>query len=182
MNLDFLNLDKEGAFRDWRGIVMHHSATKDSVSHDWEGIRRFHTSYRYDGRVINKDKALMLEAEGVKGILHPWQDIGYHFGIELVGTTLQVQKGRSLALSGAHAKEYNQTHIGICVVGNFDIAEPQPECWEFSLNVVREILKEFPFTKYDVLGHRETFTLRGVPVEKTCPGKYWNMDKFRDSI
>lgn len=182
MNLDFLKIVKDKNVKDWQGIVLHHSATADGMLNDWEGIKRYHMSFRYDGRIISKDKALLFEAECVKGIEHPWQDVGYHFGIETIGLGVEIFKGRPLTLSGAHAKDFNQTHIGICVIGNYDKGAPDSEHWSASLELVRFLLMEFSFTKYDVIGHRETYALRGVAVEKSCPGKFWDMEKFREEI
>lgn len=46
-----------------------------------------------------------------------WSDIGYHWVIELDGS---INKGRPESRSGAHARGYNSTSIGVCYVGGVD--------------------------------------------------------------
>ena len=166
----------------WTGIVIHHSATKDGNLNDWEGIRKFHTSYRLNGDIISKDKARELTDLGEKRIVKPWTDIGYHFGLERVGGDLQVQVGRPLSKTGAHAVGFNHTHIGVCIVGNFDKAAPEKEVLDCAARLVRNIMYTFRLSHQAILGHRETFALRGVPVEKTCPGTLWDMTEFRQLV
>lgn len=47
--------------------------------------------------------------------------VGYHYVIEQDGT---VRQARELHEEGAHAVGRNRTSVGICLVGNFDIACP----------------------------------------------------------
>lgn len=168
--------------RDWKGIVIHHSATVDGKTSDWEGIKKYHTSWRFNDDIITAEKAKELEVQGKKGVLKPWSDIGYHIGIEDDGGKIVVKEGRKLAYIGGHAKEFNSTHIGLCVIGNFDVEVPPLDKWTATIDIVAYFRKLFSLTIDSIVGHRETFTLRGVPVEKTCPGKLWNMIKFRSEI
>ena len=73
--------------KSWKGIVVHHSATKTGTV---ESFRRHHVN------------------------VNGWQDIGYNFVIYRNGS---IHKGRSLEINGAHARGRNATHIGICLVG-----------------------------------------------------------------
>ncbi len=81
--------------RDWRGIVVHHSASPDWTT--VEGINRWH-----------KERG--------------WHGIGYHYVIYTDGS---VHEGRSTDKVGAHAKGRNSTHIGICLVGYNEITDEQ---------------------------------------------------------
>jgi N-acetylmuramoyl-L-alanine amidase len=83
----------------WKGIVVHHSLTQDGNVVDWGAIRNYHKSLG-------------------------WNDIGYHCGLELVDGKYQYQTGRPLDMTGAHTIGLNDTHLGICMVGNFDIVTP----------------------------------------------------------
>ena len=166
----------------WSGIVVHHSATPDGKLNDWEGIRKFHTSWRYDGNIIVKEKGENLLANGDKRVLRPWVDIAYHFGLERVNDALQVMIGRPLSIVGAHAVGFNHTHIGVCIVGDFDKAPPAEDVWESAVKLVRNVMYVFKLSHTCVLGHRETFSIRNVPVEKTCPGSKFEMKNFQNSL
>ena len=87
----------------WQGIVLHHSATKDTPGVETEGFRRFH-------------KEIKL-----------WQDIGYHGVIEDIDGIYEFLMGRPWYMQGAHCPGKNRTHLGICFTGNFDIYEMQEE-------------------------------------------------------
>ena len=52
-----------------------------------------------------------------------WLDIGYHFVIRRDGT---VETGRDLGAVGSHVKGYNETSVGVCLVGGID-AKGNPE-------------------------------------------------------
>jgi N-acetylmuramoyl-L-alanine amidase len=84
----------------WEGVVIHHSATSPNTKA--ESIKRYH-----------------VEERG-------WDDIGYHWIIEADGRIVQ---GRSESTVGAHAlnpkPSRNQTHIGICVIGNDQFSAKQ---------------------------------------------------------
>lgn len=76
--------------------IIHHSATKDGVQRDFDGIKRYH---------IN---------------VHKWKDVGYHWVLEAVHGKLQWIKGRDESVPGVHTRGMNHKSIGICVVGNFE--------------------------------------------------------------
>lgn len=170
--------------RAWKGAIIHHSLTEDGDVRDMDAIKLFHTSYRVDGKIYSKDEYWKRKASG-KGHLfqEPWKDVAYQFLVERVNKQIFWERGRPLDESGAHAIGYNDTHIGICIVGNFDLKDPyDTPIWDFTLEVVRVLLQKYEFTVFDVLGHRETFTRRGVPVEKSCPGNLWDMVRFRQDL
>jgi N-acetylmuramoyl-L-alanine amidase len=74
-------------------IILHCSATPEGKDIKTETIRRWH----------------------IQG--NKWQDIGYHYVIELDGT---VHEGRKIELVGAHCTSHNSFSIGICYVGGVD--------------------------------------------------------------
>lgn len=140
--------------RPWSYVMIHHSLTDDSDAVSWGAIRRYHT-----------------EEKG-------WSEIGYHFGVELVSGYYEIMAGRSLDRSGAHCKEDQMNHraIGVCAVGNFDLAPP-PEGQIAALrDLVQGLLFEHKILVANVLGHRERATY------KTCPGTQFDLDAFRDSL
>jgi len=102
-------------------IVIHHSLSKDSIVADWEAIRKYH-------REING-----------------WADIGYHNGIEQVGNSLVLQVGRPESQPGAHVKELhmNSQSLGICVVGNYDVAPPGMELMRILAEIANRKISEY---------------------------------------
>ena len=73
-------------------IIIHCSATREEQQVSVDTIRDWHLA---------------------KG----WNDIGYHFYIELDGT---IKKGRDIDKTGAHCKGHNRNSIGICYCGGVE--------------------------------------------------------------
>tara|TARA_R100000231_G_scaffold123550_1_gene93768 strand:- start:157 stop:579 length:423 start_codon:yes stop_codon:yes gene_type:complete len=119
-------------------IVIHCAATKPSMDIGADTIRDWH----------------------VNG--NGWRDIGYHLVIKRNG---DVEKGRDINDSGAHAAGYNSKSIGLCLVGGMaedNSAEDNftAQQWTSLLATVKELLVDFPEAK--VIGHNEI-------SEKECP-------------
>ena len=141
--------------KQWKGVVIHHSEAADNgMLKDLEAIRRYH-----------------IEHNG-------WADIGYHFIIEKVAGEYRVFAGRSLEKDGAHAIGFNGTHIGICCVGNFDIYSPEEELYRCLSNVIAILKHIYGFKKTDIIGHRDTYLLRGEKMFKSCPGRRFDLTKI----
>ena len=113
-----------------------------------------------------------------------WLDVGYNGLIESASDKYIFRYGRPLSMIGAHAgyKEFNENYIGLCAVGNFDKDQVSRPYWEFALMVTRTFMDKFLIPVVNVLGHREVYDKMGVPRQKQCPGKYWNMDYFRSCL
>jgi N-acetyl-anhydromuramyl-L-alanine amidase AmpD len=139
-------------------ILIHHSLTEDSGAVSWDAIRKYH-----------------MEVNG-------WKDVGYHYGIELVGDEYEIFKGRMDNEVGAHCIGFNGKSIGICLVGNFDKTPPPADQLALLRKICRSLMGIYGIKADHVLGHRETFPLRGVPVEKTCPGSAFDMNALRRSL
>ena len=134
-----------------KSIILHHSLTDDGKTVNWGAIRRYHVQDR------------------------GWRDVGYHFGIEDVNGFYEVLVGRPLGIQGAHTKGRNSRSIGICFVGNFDLAPPPLDQWSTGVRLVKSLLWAFSLEESDVYGHRDW-------ADKSCPGKMFNMDAFRNLL
>ena len=128
-------------------IILHHSLTKDGKLVSWDAIRRYHT-YTLG-----------------------WRDIGYHFGIELVGATYEILIGRMLNEQGAHCRGQNHESVGICFVGNYDIETPPQQQWDLGLRLVGSLCEALSIPFRSVTGHCDHSS-------KSCPGEKFGLDNF----
>jgi hypothetical protein len=112
-----------------------------------------------------------------------WDELGYHFvidngsgnpdGLVEVGSRWPVQKW------GAHAKtpdnKYNETGIGICLVGNFDETRPTAKQMQSLAKLVSYLMATYKIPADHVIGHRET----GKATD--CPGDHFPIAAVRRS-
>ena len=144
-------------------IVVHHSLTKDSGSVSWGAIRDYHLK---------------------KG----WSNIGYHWGLEMIGDYPEILIGRYTNQTGAHAREMgmNRIGIGICVVGNFDKEAPPRQILSRLRSLVLWLMDEHEIPVRNVIGHRDVGMMAGYNWKrgeyKSCPGKLFSLSSFRDSL
>jgi hypothetical protein len=138
-------------------IILHHSATKDGLTVSWNAIRRYH---------INECV---------------WSDIGYHFGVELVGDpgdpagSYEVLMGRMPDRPGAHTSGHNAASLGVCFVGNFDLSPPPSGQWRRGVELVAWLCRAYGLRVNDIYGHRDF-------ANKTCPGKMFDLEMFRSEV
>lgn len=122
-----------------KGIVIHHSATRDTESISYNAIRKYH--------VEKMD----------------WDEIGYHYLIEMTKNGVNIFTGRGLQYEGAHTLGRNDM-VGICVVGDYDVNAPTNEHIETLVRTLVAQLAMFPKLGIeDIHFHNET-------APKTCPG------------
>ena len=159
-------------------IILHHSLTADGKLVDWQSIRRFHKSWAHKGVILEPSTARQMLADGVRGLKKPWSDIGYHFGIERVGSIYEVLMGRSFYKSGAHCKQQrmNVRAFGVMMAGNFDLAPPCEEQWTLTVNLCANLCKAFKIPFYNIQPHSK------YAAYKSCPGTKVDMDKFRSDV
>lgn len=149
-------------------IVIHHSLTKDQNVVDWKNIRKYHVNTL------------------------GWEDIGYHYGLEFsineVGEkdgwleyerVFEILVGRMQNEKGAHCRSKGRNHnsLGICFIGNFDISEVPKLQWDKGIKLVKSLMEVFNIARVNVLGHNEV-----ARDSRTCPGKLFNMNQFRNEI
>ena len=124
-------------------IIIHHSLTKDSGTVSWQAIRKYHLKLG-------------------------WDDIGYHFGCELVHGRYEILAGRPLDKKGAHCRGHNDS-IGFCMVGNFDHHLVPKNQFDLSARYIAGLGDN------EIYAHSEFSS-------KTCPGKEFDMDRFKALI
>jgi len=139
-------------------IIIHHSLTEDTETVSWNAIKHYH-----------------IHACG-------WKDIGYHYGIELIGNEYTLLKGRMDNEAGAHCLGFNDSSISICMIGNFDHVSPCEAQLKVLRRIVNALMHIYGISVLDVIGHWETYALRNKYVEKSCPGNMFSMPKFRCTL
>lgn len=131
--------------------IIHHSLTEDSKTVSWGAIREYHTH------------------------TNGWADIGYHYGVELVGNYYEVLVGRPLNIPGAHCQGMNSQSIGICFVGNYDLVMPPDLMMSRAVSVFSPIIKGLDIPFENILPHSHF-------APKTCPGTMFPMTKFIEAL
>jgi hypothetical protein len=140
--------------RDWKWIVIHHSATPT-------------------GSMSFFDKE--HKAKG-------WDGVGYHFvignGTETGDGQIEVTQRWPLQKWGAHAKtidnRFNEHGIGICLVGNFDVERPSPQQMRSLARLIAHLSQTYRISPQNVVGHRDT-----KPTD--CPGRFVNIASVRSA-
>ena len=119
-------------------IIVHCSATREDQQVSVDTIRDWH-------------------------LARGWNDIGYHFYIDLDGT---INKGRDIDKMGAHCKGHNRNSIGICYCGGVETDGKTPkdtrtqEQKDSLLNVLKTLKAMYP--EAVIYSHSEFAT-------KACP-------------
>lgn len=135
-------------------IIIHHSATEDNQSFSWASIWRYHT------------KEL------------GWKDIGYHYGIENYSGDIEVLVGRMMTDKGAHCKQnhMNSKSLGVCFVGDFDKKEPPEKQWIEGVRLCASLCVISNIRPSSIFAHRDFANY------KTCPGRMFDMGRFRSAV
>ena len=141
----------------WRGLVIHHSLTKDSGTVSWDAIRRYH-----------------MDPNGPPN--YRMRDVGYHGCCELIGGAYEVLFGRPLDWFGAHTAGSNRTHLGFVFIGNYDLAPPPDEMLRVAcVRFIRPMMKAFGIGVTDIRPHSDF-------APKTCPGNLFEMAHLIDVL
>ncbi len=96
-------------------------------------------------------------------------DIAYHFLIDPQGI---VWEGRSLAYQGAHAGNQgaNKGNIGICLLGDFDNAQPTQAQKDSLRKLTYKLMAQYNVPTNQIYTHREVKERFGLGTTD-CPGK-----------
>lgn len=138
-------------------IVVHCAATPNGRPFTAEQIDHWHSE-----RGFARDMSIR---PGYAKLAH----IGYHYVITVDG---ELHRGRPLEEEGAHARGYNATSIGICMVGTNKFSLRQ---WEMLLKLIQRLECHLD-TVLKLYGHNE------LNPHKACPGfdvPSWVKRKFR---
>lgn len=133
-------------------IIIHCSATPEGKDVKTETIRDWHINGNH------------------------WNDIGYHYVIELDGS---IHEGRKENVIGAHCYGQNANSIGICYVGGVakDGKTPKdtrtPEQKKALIKLVKSIMQKYKLKPNCVYGHYNF-------AKKACPS--FKIGPFRNEL
>ena len=138
--------------RAWRYIIIHHSATPGGNTAEFDRMHR------------------------QKG----WRGVGYDFvignGTKSGDGEVEVTFRWKQQIDGAHAgvPEYNKWGIGICLVGNFEVAAPSRRQMDSLVRLVRYLQQEYRIPRSRILGHRDVRAAGTL-----CPGRRFPMAELK---
>ena len=153
---EVLATDPNAAPREWKYIVLHHSASVRGSA------EIFDVAHRQRG----------------------WKCLGYHFvigngtdqgdGAIVAGPRWYSQE------AGAHANatEFNEHGIGICLVGNFDQDVPTPAQLVALKTLINKLCHRYNIPGTNVVGHNQV-RLGGSTA---CPGKNFPLKELREGL
>lgn len=104
-----------------------------------------------------------------------WDDIGYHGGVERIQGKIFKLTGRPVRYQGAHTVGHNNT-LGICIVGNFDDVPPDADIFKAGVDYVVQWMIMYPHLTLETVQPHHKY------ADKSCPGKLFPMDDFRNSV
>ena len=162
----------------WTHVIIHHSLTTDGVAADWQAIRRYHMSHKYQGKAMTPIEASALVQAG-KIVEHPWSDVGYHCGVERINGVVEILLGRGLDQDGAHTTQsgMNRTGIGVMICGDFDTVAPDLELLTITASrCVAPLMKLCGIPLHNLKMHRDFATY------KSCPGWKFPWEQFAEIV
>ena len=93
-----------------------------------------------------------------------WPDLAYHF---LIAPDGRIFEGRSLAYEPESNTKYPlQGHIGVELMGNFEIQRMSPEQLDSLVKLNAWLCRELKIDPKDIAGHNDR-----APKQTSCPGK-----------
>lgn len=86
-----------------------------------------------------------------------------------------VDDALGVARDVAHATGFNASGIGVCVIGWFDpghdMIDTNDPQWHALVQTCAVLCKRYKILPSNIIGHQDTFKMRGVKVGKSCPGQ-----------
>ncbi|OYW21542.1 MAG: hypothetical protein B7Z55_05690 [Planctomycetales bacterium 12-60-4] len=149
----------QAALREWQTIVLHHTATTVG------NVETIHETH--------------LKKKDSRG--NAWLGIGYHFvignGQGMADGAVEPTFRWRQQLHGAHAGDgtYNQTGIGIVLVGNFEKTEPTEAQWQAVRRLVRHLSQTYAISSEQIVGH-------GDIKATACPGRYFPLARLKADV
>ena len=139
-------------------VIVHHSGGNDGPEDNTAGIRHWHMGTPPNGPVDG-----------------PYRDIAYNCTVEQINGEYEAIIGRPWDWSGAHTLGENFDSLGICLIGNFDLAPPPDAQLKVAAKIVAMWLRLFSIKDTEI--YRHSFF-----QNTDCPGLHFDLEKFRAMV
>jgi hypothetical protein len=139
-------------------------------------------------------KGITIHMFGVEGITDAagvarWMKLNPQWTGGQMCYTVVVGKHRvELALPwwevGPHALRWSSPTIGVVAICDFNLRRPTNEQWALTVDVTAELINALgldPMSSSHLAGHTERPDA-SKSKGKVCPGKLWDLDKFRRDV
>ena len=152
-------------------LIVHHSAGTN-ISNNWKGV----VASIFDAHVHTNG----------------WQDVGYNWLIDPNGMLYEGRGGGDNVI-GAHMCSHNKNTLGVCLLGNFNIASPTNEmleklkfllaykaCKESISPIESSQISSYTGFMPNIAGHKDGC----APNHTDCPGQslYPKLDSIRNIV
>jgi hypothetical protein len=151
--------------RDWKWIVVHHSATERGGAESFDRMHR--------------------EQRG-------WNSLGYHFvignGTDTRDGEVEIGPRWAKQKHGAHcatpSNKFNRYGIGVCLVGNFEQTRPTPSQLTTLVDLLALLCAEYDVPVKNIIGHRDGQSAEGKPANELtdCPGENVDLAAIRRAV
>ncbi|TCO70418.1 N-acetylmuramoyl-L-alanine amidase [Marinisporobacter balticus] len=147
-----------------------------------DGANEINSDFRClnDLKKMNKTSMIIIHhaahSSATVDDVHRWhkeegfRGFGYHFLITKDG---QIYRGRPENTIGAHCKGYNQSSLGICLQGNFEVEKVNKIQLEALIQLCQYLCNKYGINT--IKGHRE---LRST----TCPGQNFPLVEVKNTV
>lgn len=136
-------------------VIVHHSGGPDGEGNTTAAIRKWHMGTPPNGPVGG-----------------PYVDVGYHLLIENIGGSYEAVMGRPWDMNGAHTIGQNDSALGICIVGNWNLEPPPDGQLLVAARFVAMWLRLFDIPDTALFRH-------SYFADTDCPGHAFDLERFR---
>jgi len=150
--------------RNIKYIILHHSATK--VTGDGSALA--------DAIMLNHRRRWVAS--------FPDYICDYHY---MIGPSGKIFKGQPEEFPGWHATNYrvNLESIGICFLGNFEVAVMTKEQFSAGVNLIKDLVSKYGIKSENVLRHKDVVSdATGLRNSTLCPGKNFPYEEMLVSV
>lgn len=166
-------IDPSIAQRKFTGVVLHHSYAPDKPLWGRDYARIFNHFHKYSNGWSNGLGYHFVIAHNPDNPGEIRIQCSYRWTNQIVGSHALNRKGMKLDIGGQPTPvKPNESMVGICFVGNYDINTMPPETYLAAKPFVDLLLRNLSIPRENIFGHY-------VFDFKSCPGRRFDVPFFR---